>query len=274
MVRKVDEAQKVSIIAGIEQDITERKQIEQKLEEYTKNLEELVEERTRQLKDAERLAAIGQTAGMIGHDIRNPLRAIAGELYLMHLEIDESPDSQCKRGVQESLGSIQEQIDYMNKIIADLQDFARPLKPEVVEVDLCTAIPSLIATVKVPGNVESYTECDQTLPKIKVDLTFLKRVLVNLTTNAVQAMPQGGKLIIKATQQDGNVVISVADTGSGIADDIKPKIFQPLMTTKAKGQGFGLAVVKRLVEAQGGSISFESNVGEGTVFRIMLPANI
>ena len=271
MVREVDEAQKVTIIAGIEQDITERKQIEQKLEEYTKNLEELVEERTRQLKDAERLAAIGQTAGMIGHDIRNPLQAIAGELYLMKQDIDNSPDSKCKQDVQESLGSIQEQIDYVDKIIADLQDFARPLKPEQVEVDLCTAIPQLVATVKVPSNVESHTECDRLLPKVKVDLTFLKRVLVNLTTNAVQAMPNGGKLTIKATQQDNNVIITVTDTGSGIPDEIKPKIFQPLMTTKAKGQGFGLAVVKRLVEAQGGTITFESKVDEGTQFKITFP---
>ena len=83
MISEVDDEQKAKVISGIEQDITERKEIEQKLEEYTKDLERLVEERTRQLKDAERLAAIGQTAGMIGHDIRNPLQAIAGDLYLM-----------------------------------------------------------------------------------------------------------------------------------------------------------------------------------------------
>ncbi len=96
MVREVGEDNKPTRIVGIEQDITERKQTEQKLEQYAKNLEQLVEERTKQLKDAERFAAIGQTAGMIGHDIRNPLQAIAGELYLMKLDVDGSPDSQCK----------------------------------------------------------------------------------------------------------------------------------------------------------------------------------
>lgn len=271
LISEVDQEQKATVIAGIEQDITERKQIEQKLEEYTKNLERLVEERTRQLKDAERLAAIGQTAGMIGHDIRNPLQAIAGDLYLVNQEVDISPDSECKRNVQESLAAIQEQIDYMNKIIADLQDYARPLKPEETEVDLCTAIPQLVATVKVPQNVVSVTECDRTLPKIKVDRTFLKRVLVNLAINSIQAMPNGGKLTIKATHTDGDVIITVADTGTGIPDEIKPKLFQPLMTTKAKGQGFGLAVVKRLVEAQGGTITFESKTGEGTVFKLTFP---
>ena len=99
MVREIGEDNKPLRIVGIEQDITERKQIEQKLEDYAKNLEHLVDERTKQLKDAERLAAIGQTAGMIGHDIRNPLQAIAGELYLMKQDIDSSPDSECKTDV-------------------------------------------------------------------------------------------------------------------------------------------------------------------------------
>jgi len=271
IVREVDEDSKPTRIVGIEQDITERKQNEQKLEQYAKNLEQLVEERTKQLKDAERLAAIGQTAGMIGHDLRNPLQAIAGELYLMKQDVDDSPDSLCKLEVQESLVSIQEQVDYMNKIISDLQDFAKPLQPEPVEVELCSAIPQLLATVNVPDNIEAMATCDSKLPKIKLDLTFLKRILVNLTTNAIQAMPKGGKLTIKASQEANMVSITVSDTGVGIPDEVKPKIFQPLMTTKSKGQGFGLAVVKRLVEAQGGKISFESKVGQGTQFKLSFP---
>ena len=186
--------------------------------------------------------------------------------------MDSSPDSQGKRDVQESLGAIQEQVDYMNKIISDLQDYARPLKPELVEVDLCSIIPQLVSTVNIPSNIQASAECDGNLQTIKVDLTFLKRILVNLATNAVQAMPDGGKLTIKAYQQhDGNVLITVTDTGVGIPDEVKPKIFQPLMTTKSKGQGFGLAVVKRLVEAQDGTIGFESKVGEGTRFIITFP---
>ena len=190
VVREVGEDKKPTRIVGVEQDITERKLTEQKLEQYAENLEQLVDERTKQLKDAERLAAIGQTAGMIGHDIRNPLQAIAGELFLMKQDVDDSPDSQFKRDVQESLGSIQEQVDYMNKIISDLQDFARPLKPELVEVDLCSAIPQLVATVNVPSNIQAMAACDSGLPRIKLDLTFLKRILVNLATNAIQAMPE------------------------------------------------------------------------------------
>ena len=152
-----------------------------------------------------------------------------------------------------------------------MQDFARPLKPELVEVELCSAIPQLVATVNVPDNVEAKVECDNDMPITKLDLTFLKRILVNLTTNAVQAMPNGGKLTIKAGQEAKTVFITDFDTGVGIPDEIKPKIFQPLMTTKSKGQGFGLAVVKRLVEAQGGLITFESVLGKGTDFKITFP---
>ena len=271
MVREVDENGKPATISGVEQDITERKKSEEKLTEYTKNLERLVEERTKQLQNAERLAAIGQTASMIGHDIRNPLQTIASELYLMKQDIDTSPDSQCKRSVQESLGSIQEQIDYMNKIIADLQDFSRTLIPEPIEVDLCILIPQLVNTVYIPYNVEAHAECSRKVPKAKIDVTFLKRILVNLATNSVQAMPNGGKLTIKTTHEDDKIHISVIDTGTGIPEDVKPKIFQPLITTKSKGQGFGLAVVKRLVEAMGGTITFESKVGVGTEFRLTFP---
>ncbi len=271
MVGEVDANNKPIRIIGVEQDITERKLIEQQLEAYAKNLEYLVDERTKQLKSAERLAAIGQTAGMIGHDIRNPLQAIAGELFLMKQEIESSTDDLCSQGIKESLCSIQEHVDYINKIISDLQDYSRPLKPDLVSVNLCETIPKLLITVSLPKNIEAFAICNKHLPTLKLDLTFLKRILVNLATNAIQAMPNGGTLTIRTFERKGKAVISVEDTGMGITEEIKPKLFQPLMTTKSKGQGFGLAVVKRLVEAQGGSIRFESESGKGTKFIIEFP---
>ena len=189
----------------------------------------------------------------------------------MKQDVDSSPDSQYKRAVQESLASIQEQVEYMNKIISDLQDYARPLKPEMVEVDLCRTIPQLVSTVHVPSNIQARAECDRNLPKIKLDRTLLKRVLVNLATNAIQAMPDGGILQLTAVKTGDRAIIAVADTGKGIPEEIRTKLFTPLVTTKAKGQGLGLAVVKRLVEALGGSITFESQLGKGTTFTISLP---
>src|SRR5665647_2490867 len=103
------------------------------------------------------------------------------------------------------------------------------------------------------------------------DSTFINRIMVNLVSNAVQAMPNGGKLVIKAYKEASDIVIDVADTGSGIPEALKKKLFTPMFTTKAKGQGFGLPVIKRMTEALGGTVSFESQEGKGTTFIIRLP---
>jgi PAS domain S-box-containing protein len=130
-------------------DITERKQLEQKLEEHTKNLEMLVEERTKQLQEKERLATIGQTAGMVGHDIRNPLQSIVSSLYLIKENLDNLPDSKEKDDASAEIDSIYEQINYVDKIISDLQDYARPLTPELVEVELNTIVTASLSTLNV-----------------------------------------------------------------------------------------------------------------------------
>jgi signal transduction histidine kinase len=103
------------------------------------------------------------------------------------------------------------------------------------------------------------------------DPAMLKRIISNLVNNSVQAMPEGGKLDIHAFQEAGEVVINVQDTGAGILEAIKSKLFTPLFTTKSKGQGFGLPVVKRMTEALGGTVSFESQEGKGTTFIVRLP---
>jgi signal transduction histidine kinase len=108
---------------------------------------------------------------------------------------------------------------------------------------------------------------------MKMDLTFQKRIMINLVNNAVQAMPNGGKLTVRVTRKDNSTLITVEDTGVGISKGIMGKLFTPLFTTKAKGQGFGLAVCKRVIEAQGGTIRFESQVGKGTRFMVTLPSS-
>jgi signal transduction histidine kinase len=245
-----------------------------KIEDYTQLLEQLVKRQKKQLKEAERLAAIGQTAGMVGHDIRNPLQAIICELYLAKVEVQDMPQSKTKDAIFESIAFIEEQVSYINKIVSDLQDYARPLKPELNEISILDVLEASIATISIPKNVHLIVQADKQLPKIKLDSTLLKRVLVNLITNSVQAMPNGGRLTLKTCMDACNVMVSVEDTGVGIPNEIKHKIFQPLMTTKSKGQGFGLAVAKRLVEAQNGTISFESERGMGTKFILSFPLNV
>jgi two-component system CheB/CheR fusion protein len=253
-------------------DITERKKAEEKLEEYQKNLEKLVEERTKQLRDSECLAAIGITAGMVGHDIRNPLQAIVGDIYLLKEELKSMPDREEKSSVKESLEGIEKNVDYINKIVADLQDFARPLNPQAEEVDLKLIIEELLAKNGLPENVKVTVKVEAAAEKVKADSTFINRIMVNLVNNAVQAMPNGGKIVIKAYKEANDVVIDVTDTGGGIPESLKNKLFTPMFTTKAKGQGFGLPVIKRMTEALGGTVSFESQQGKGTTFTVRLPA--
>jgi signal transduction histidine kinase len=260
------------------EEVAERKKAEAKqktlqdqLEHYSKHLEALVEEKTKQLKDSERLAAIGQTAGMVGHDIRNPLQAIIGEVYLANSELSSLPDSQEKTNLLESLNMIKQNIEYMNKIVLDLQDFAKPLNPCPEETNIEQMIQELLTRNGAPANIQTEAKIKNDARIITADSAYMKRILGNLVSNAAQAMPDGGKLSVQAYREKTAVIITVQDTGVGISEDAREKLFTPLFTTKAKGQGFGLAVVKRLTEALGGTITFESQKGKGTTFTLILP---
>ena len=266
-----DEQGKIIRSIGMVLDITERKRIQYRLEEYSNQMEELASERAKQLNQAERLITIGQTAGMVGHDIRNPLQAIVGELYLVKDEVQSMPSGNVKKNLQESIASIEENLFYIDKIVADLQDYTKPLRPCIEKVDIEKVIEETLLIVTIPNNLEVSISVAEGFPEITADFSMLKRVFINLIQNAVQAMPNGGSLKISAYCKDNHAFVSVEDTGEGIPEEIKSKIFAPLFTTKSKGQGFGLAVVKRLVEAQGGKINFESKLGKGTIFTVQLP---
>jgi PAS domain S-box-containing protein len=245
------EIRKVAILFN---DITERRKLE------------------KQLQNSERLAAIGATAGMVGHDIRNPLQAIVGDLYLAKAELASIPDSEEKRNIQESLESIGKNSEYISKILADLQDYARPLNPLSEKTDLTVIINDLTAKNGLPAKIKAYSSVENEAARITADPAFIRRILGNLVSNAVQAMPRGGKLSISAYKESDDIVIRVKDTGVGIPDHVKPELFTPLFTTKSRGQGFGLAVCKRLVEALNGTITFWSEEGKGTEFIVRLPS--
>ena len=267
-----DEKWKPAGMWGIVRDITRSKQLENELKRYSEHLERLVEERTRKLKDAERLATIGETAAMVGHDIRNPLQTVEGAIYLAKEEIKALPSRTREiNNVEEMLNAIHEETTYVNKIVSDLQDYARPLAPQLEETDTKRLINGALTTMQIPSTIEVSVTVDQDCCTLVVDPTMMKRILANLITNALQAMPNGGKLTIAAFKKQDEVHISVQDTGQGIPDENRAKIFQPLFSTKAKGQGFGLAVVKRLVEAHRGTITFATEIGRGTAFMVAIP---
>jgi signal transduction histidine kinase len=208
---------------------------------------------------------------MVGHDIRNPLQGILSDVYLVKSDLSLMQDSSEKNNIQESLKEMEKNIEYINKIVADLQDFARPLRPIVQDMDLDSVIDEVLLKSPIPENIEISSQVNEDAKRIVADPALLTRVLTNLITNAVQAMPEGGKLSVNAYREMQDVVVSVEDNGAGIPEEVKPKLFTPLFTTKSKGQGFGLAAVKRLIESLGGSVRFESQEGKGTKFIINLP---
>jgi PAS domain S-box-containing protein len=263
---------------GTTQEITDLVEMRKKLEDamvqvevFANQMEVLAEERAEKLKDAERLAAIGATAGMVGHDIRNPLQAIVGDLYLLECDLASMPEGEEKKGMKESLAAIKKSVDYINKIVQDLQDYARPVKPALEETDFEELCSEVLFKDDFPENIDATYWVDEKARKVFADPELLRRILTNLINNAVQAMPEGGSLEIRACEKDGDFVISIQDSGAGIPEEIKPMLFLPLFTTKSKGQGFGLAVVKRLTETLGGTVTLESGEGKGTKFIVRLP---
>jgi len=150
----------------------------------------------------------------------------------------------------------------------DLQDFAKPLNPVSEETELEPIIKELLAKDTLPENIQTEFQVSNDARKINADSAYIKRILGNLITNAAQAMPKGGKLSLRAYRDANDTIITVRDTGMGIPEEAKSKLFQPLFTTKSKGQGFGLAVVKRLTEALNGTVTFESEEGKGTKFEL------
>jgi len=260
-------------ILSIARNITERKKMEKELKRYSVQLEELVEERTKELKEAqeqllkaERLAAIGEVAAMVGHDLRNPLTGIAGAAYYLKTKLSPKMDEKTK----EMLEYIEKDIEYSNNIITDLLEYSTEIRLETTQTNPKSIMDEALPLVKFPPNVQVLNLTKNT-PKIEVDVEKMKRVFVNIMKNAIDAMPEGGKLTITSKESNGNLEIAFADTGEGMTKEILDKLWTPLFTTKAKGMGLGLSICKRLVDAHEGNISAESKVGEGTIFTVTVP---
>jgi PAS domain S-box-containing protein len=239
-------------VNGYWTDVSERKRLE----------EELVK--------SQRLATIGEISAMVGHDLRNPLQGIAGIVYLAKRDL-KSRKAADRKAAAGLLDTIQEQVVYMDKIVSDLQDYAQPLAPKLVETNLPNLVKQTLSTIKIPETIKICVEIEKAAENAMIDPTLMRRTLTNLTINAIQAMPKRGKLTIRARSKRDSTIMTIEDTGAGIPRKNLAKVFSPFFTTKAKGQGLGLPVCKRLVEAQGGTITVKSKPRKGTAFIIKLP---
>ena len=233
---------------GITKDITERKLMEEAL-----------------LK-SERLATIGEVATMVGHDLRNPLTGIIGAAYYLKKKLGSEIDEKTR----EILELIEKDIEYSNKIINDLLDYSREIQLELTETNPKKIIEDALVFVEIPENIR-LVNLTTGGPRLKVDPQKMERAFTNIIKNSIEAMPEGGELIIASRETNGYLEIVIADTGLGIEKKIMDKIWTPLFTTKAKGLGVGLAICKRIVEAHGGYILVESSLRKGTIFTVKLP---
>ena len=267
------ETNKVTSTLSISRDITDRKRDEEALKRYSESLKELVDERTKQLQQAARLATLGEMATMVGHDLRNPLQVVISMVFLAKemLISADTPRVESQLSITEILDEIEKSCSYMNQIVSDLQGYAGPLNLELVETDIHQLISNAINFLEIPEGVKVSTEVENGLPEITVDPEKIKRVIVNLVNNSIQSMPKGGQITITAIRKGESVVLTIRDEGAGIPNENIPKLFLPLFTTKSKGIGLGLAICKRLVEAHRGSIVVASKVNAGTEVTIEIP---
>jgi signal transduction histidine kinase len=246
------------------------------LRQTSEELESRVEARTRELREAheelvrnERLALIGQLAGGVGHELRNPLGAMGNAVYYLRMRLAGNEDPK----VLKHLGILEREGRRANKIITDLLDFSRVKPPSRVPAQLNAIVQDVLARVPEEPSVQRKLDLDESLPLVEVDQDQVGQVLLNLVDNAVEAMPEGGTLTIRTRATADGIVASVTDTGAGIPPENLEKVFQPLFTTKTRGIGLGLAVSRRLAAANGGTLRLTSRMGEGSTFTVAFPLN-
>ena len=219
---------------------------------------------------ANKLSALGELAGSIAHEIKNPLVSIQG--FAKRIEKSEN-----KEKTQDYARLIDKESGRLSNVLVKLLDFSRMDEPKKELLDVNDVVDDTVLFMEHHltrfKNVEIVVEREKGLPPVEMDKVHIQQSLVNIMMNAAQAMPDGGKISIKTGKGEGSVYVSVTDTGTGIGAENLEKIFEPFFSTKAKGEGtgLGLSLSRRLIEANNGKIEVESKVGEGSTFRIVLP---
>jgi signal transduction histidine kinase len=218
----------------------------------------------------ERLSTFGQLVGSIGHELRNPLGVIETSLFILR-----GRQGTADERVAKHLDRIGQQVGVANRIVSDLLDMIRdrPLQREQVQLEAVWR--EVLAAVPRPAGVTVREQGLEGLPVIQGDASQLRQVLVNLLENAVQAVEEAGTVELTASASPEAVQLAIEDSGPGISDAIRGRLFEPLMTTKARGIGLGLPLVKRIVERHGGAITYAPRgvPGAGARFVVRLPLN-
>jgi len=265
--------QNARLYERLQEEIARLAEAHKAIESYSEHLEEMVDERTRALREAqeellrkERLSTMGQLASSVAHEVRNPLGVITNAVYFLKSVREDAPVQE-----REYLDLIQKQVTSAMRIVNDLLEFTRPREPQREQLTIGSILQRALDGFSLPEGISLDLKAPENGPTVVVDPFQIQQVIANLLSNAVQAMPEGGRLEISVSQAEGEVCLSVRDTGVGILPEHAKRIFEPLFSTKARGFGLGLSISKNLIEANEGRIWFEPAEGGGTVFHIALP---
>ena len=243
------------------------------LKDARDHLEEKVRERTdellnisRKLHRSERLAFLGKLAGSVTHELRNPLAVLKNAAYFLDKKFQKDKDEK----VPKYIDIMKKEITIIDAIIDDIMGFARTKAPDLKETVVKDVVGNAISAINVPDLVEIKTQFEK-IPRAYVDSNQIMHAIMNVANNAIMAMNGNGTLTVRVLQKGEYACIEIEDTGSGIPPDQRGLIFEPLYSSKPKGTGLGLPIAKMMIENQDGRIEFQSELGEGTVFRIFLP---
>lgn len=239
------------------------------------HLEDITEKRKReaQLRRAESLASLTTLAAGVAHEIKNPLGSISIRIQLIQ-KAAKGKKSVPVESLQHHLGVVTEEVERLNKIVVDFLFAVRPMNVELRDGDpsaLVTETADFIRYEAEKSGVSVETRIGAGIPRVLLDKRYMKQAVLNLAKNALAAMPDGGTLAFVVEAKDGEVHISVEDSGTGIAEEDLSKIFEPYYTTKDMGTGLGLTITFKIVKEHQGEISVTSKPGYGSTFTISLP---
>jgi signal transduction histidine kinase len=246
--------------------------------ELRHDVNKLLERLASQLDVASRLAAISRLTGGVAHEIKNPLNAISLRLDFLRAKLGESAEEDLgKEELIKDLDVLSKEVQRLDRVVRTFLDFSRPVEVHFEDVDLAGIAREVADLMTAPANLARVAvEVESPAGPVPLhgDADLIKQAVMNLVTNAIEAMKDGGSLRLKTAREDGAATLEVADSGPGIPAALRNRVFQLYFTTKGKGSGIGLAMTYRAMQLHNGTIDFDSTEGRGTTFRLHFPATI